>query len=85
MAAAAAAMQVGQQVKGMLQDMVNSMKAAFGQMRDIVTSTVSAFRPFQVEIFNARMKDLQAVFGQMMLPVMQKMTGVVRQLADYFY
>jgi hypothetical protein len=68
-----------------LQEVVDTFKNAFSQMKSIITETVGAFRPYEVEKFEARLKDLSAVFGSMLLPVMQEMTQVVKQVADYFY
>ena len=60
-------------------------EAGFSRMKSLITETVGAFRPFQVELFRRAIQDLQAVFGQMFLPVLRQAIVYIRQVADYFY
>jgi hypothetical protein len=77
--------QVANKVKEMVMGVVNAFKEGFQQMKSIVMETVGAFRPFEIEKFGRAVKDLQAVFGEIFLPILQKVTVTVRQIADFFY
>lgn len=64
---------------------ISDIKAMFQSLRGTIMETVGAYRPFAVTQFNRAVKDLQAVFGQMFLPIMRDATATVRQFANYVY
>jgi hypothetical protein len=72
-------------VKDKIGEMLGAAQQAFGQLKSTILDCVAAFRPFQVELFTRAVRDLQAVFGQMFLPVLQEATRYVRMVSDYFY
>lgn len=55
------------------------------QYKNTILQLVATFQPFQVELFSRAVRDLMAVFGQLLVPVVQLATKYVRELADYFY
>jgi len=73
------------QIKASFNAIIDTLKNGFDKFKNIVQETVAAFRPFEVEMFNRAIKDLQAVFGSMFLPIIKSTTAVIRQIADYFY
>lgn len=56
---------------GMLNDMFGGIARMVGMMN-----------PAAVEMFNRAMADLQAVMGEILLPILQAGTGLVRKFAD---
>jgi hypothetical protein len=71
--------QAFEKITGVIQEVVSSVKSFNAAMLE----SVAAYKPFQVEMFTRRLKDLQAVFGLIFLPVMLEVMGAVRALSDY--
>lgn len=92
MAAAAALMEplgMGEQHNQLAQVMakvVNTFKeltASVQNFNSVMLNSIAAYKPFQVELFTRRLKDLQAVFGLILLPVLLETARYIRVFADY--
>lgn len=55
---------------------------AFTGLSKAVMGMVGAYNPAMLELFNMAMKDLMAVFGSGLQPILQAFTNVVRYAAD---
>ena len=84
-AATMAITQAMSKIKGVFSDIINTIESGFKNLKGIVQETVAAFRPFEVELFTRAIKDLQAVFGSMFLPILRSATSAIREIANYFF
>lgn len=62
-----------------------AMHASFQKVSSTLTETVGAFNPAAVMRFEGALADLTAVAGQILLPALEKMTEVVREVGKWFY
>ena len=65
-----------------LSAVVTGSMQAFTGLSKAVMGMVGAYNPAMLEMFNMAMKDLMAVFGSGLQPILQAFTNVVRYAAD---
>lgn len=70
---------------GALNQSVGVAKAEFDSLAGSVTKYVQAFAPSAVILFNQTMRDLYAVVGQALLPVMNMLTESVRAVGSVVF
>jgi hypothetical protein len=66
----------------MLKSSVMAVKGAFDQVVSTVKPFVAAFAPSEVTVYEIAMRDLTAVIGFALVPVMRLAGTIVRQFAD---
>ena len=75
---------LGNKIVGLIAP-IGAISKLFGTLRSTITEAVSAYRPFAVVQFTRAVKDLQAVFGSIMLPAFREATAMIRSLGQHLY